>query len=116
MAKTLKSNDSIHDLLLKAILGKRLINFTYKNKRRIAEPHDYGIQNGIRRLLCYQIGGHTNTGRLPSWRLFDLDDMKDVQISDRTFAGNRPPESGKHHSWEVIFARVGESDREDENE
>ena len=109
-AKTPNSNQSTHDLLLKAISGKRLINFSYKNKQRMAEPHDYGIQNGIRRLLCYQVGGQTNTGRLPSWRLVDVDAMKDLQISDRIFAGNRAPESGKHHSWEVIFARVGESD------
>lgn len=111
MAKIPNSNDPTHDLLLKAISGKPLINSTYKNKSRVAEPHDYGIQDGIRRVLCYQIGGHTNTGRLPSWRLFDVDDMQSVQISDCTFAGNRPPESGKHHGWEVVFARVGESDR-----
>jgi hypothetical protein len=111
MPKTLTSSASTHDLLLRAISGKKVINFHYKNKQRVAEPHDYGIQNGIRRLLCYQIGGQTNTGRLPSWRLVDVTDMKDVQISNHTFAGNRPPESGKHRSWEVVFARVGDSDR-----
>ena len=42
--------------LVRAIREKRLIEFTYKSGGvRIAEPHDYGIQNGIERLLTFQL-------------------------------------------------------------
>ena len=44
--------------LVRAIREKRLIEFTYKSGGvRIAEPHDYGIQNGIERLLAFQLSG-----------------------------------------------------------
>ena len=44
--------------LVRAIREKRLIEFTYKSSVvRIAEPHDYGIQDGIERLLTFQLSG-----------------------------------------------------------
>jgi hypothetical protein len=36
-----------------AIADKRLIELRYKGAVRIAEPHDYGVQNGVERLLIY---------------------------------------------------------------
>ena len=42
--------------LVRAIREKRLIEFTYKSGGvRIAEPHDYGIQKGIERLLALPV-------------------------------------------------------------
>jgi hypothetical protein len=31
--------------------------FTYQGLHRVAEPHDYGVLNGIEQLLVYQVGG-----------------------------------------------------------
>jgi hypothetical protein len=36
----------IDELLRNAIEQKRLIRFSYKNKPRIVEPHDYGVHKG----------------------------------------------------------------------
>ena len=48
--------------LVRAIREKRLIEFTYKSSGvRIAEPHDYGIQKGIERLLAFQLSGESRT-------------------------------------------------------
>jgi predicted DNA-binding transcriptional regulator YafY len=94
----------LHHLLYSAIENKRLIRFNYKNKERIVEPHDYGIQKGIARLLSWQIRGQSN-GRLPGWRWFDVAEMQDIEMLDKTFAGNREV-SGKHHQWDKIFIRV----------
>jgi hypothetical protein len=67
----LKAVDQELDSLFRtAIESKRLIQFKYKGSERIAEPHDYGIQNGKVRLLCWQVGGKSK-GRLPGWRLAD---------------------------------------------
>jgi WYL domain len=94
----------LHKPLYGAIENKRLVRFKYQNKERIVEPHDYGIQKGIARLLAWQIGGESS-GRLPGWRWFDVGEMSEFEVLDRTFPGNRDV-SGKHHQWEKIFIRV----------
>lgn len=82
----------------------------YRDKERIVEPHDYGVQNGRRRLLAYQIGG-SSTGRLPNWRWMDTDGISELKLLNKTFKGGRPAPSGKHHQWDELFARVKPSDQ-----
>ena len=47
--------------LRSAIRNKQLLEFNYHGNDRVVEPHDYGIQNGIVRLLCWQVGGRSRT-------------------------------------------------------
>lgn len=47
----------IDELLRAAIAQKRLIQFHYKDKPRIVEPHDYGIHNGSIKLFGFQVAG-----------------------------------------------------------
>jgi hypothetical protein len=94
----------LHELLYGAIQNKRLIRFKYQNKERIVEPHDYGIQKGIARLLSWQVSGQSS-GRLPGWRWFDVGEMQGLEVLDKSFPGNREV-SGTHHRWEKIFIRV----------
>jgi predicted DNA-binding transcriptional regulator YafY len=97
-------NPELHQLLYGAIQNKRLIRFRYKDKERIVEPHDYGILKEITRLLSWQVGGQSGS-RLPGWRWFDVTDIRDVEVLERSFPGNREV-SGKHHQWDQIFIRV----------
>jgi len=99
---------SIDELLRAAITQKRKIRFCYGGAERIAEPHDYGIQNGKTRLLAYQTGGRSNSGRLPAWRLVDVNGMTQLEVLEKTFSGNRPAHSGRRQQWEKLFLRVGE--------
>src|SRR5439155_6202844 len=46
-----KGSRSVDGQLRFAIANKRLIQFRYHGDRRVAEPHDYGIQNGTPKLL-----------------------------------------------------------------
>ena len=96
-----------HQLLLAAIREKRLIRFFLGDKARLAEPHDYGIYKGIVRLLAFQLSGPSK-GPLPGWRWIDVERISEPELLDKTFAGGRRV-SGNHHTWEVIFARVGPS-------
>lgn len=100
-----KVDASLDQKLRQAIETKHLIRFQYKNQERIAEPHDYGVQNGIVRLFCYQVGGRSN-GRLPGWRLINVSEMQDCEILDKQFAGNRETPTGAHHHWDEVFVRV----------
>lgn len=98
--------DLLDQLLREAIKTQHLIRFQYKNQERIAEPHDYGIQNGIVRLFRYQVGGRSS-GKLPGWRMFDVPGMRDCKMLEKEFAGNRETPSGTHHKWDEVFLRVG---------
>ena len=100
-----KADPSLDQLLREAIRTKHLLRFKYKNQERIAEPHDYGVQNGIVRLFCYQVAGKSS-GQLPGWRLLNVADMKDCEMLDKTFPGNRETSSGTHHHWDNVFLRV----------
>jgi hypothetical protein len=94
-----------HQLLLFAIREKRLIQFVYSGRLRVAEPHDYGMQNGVTRLFVFQLGGESSSGRLPDWRLLDAEKICDLELLEAGFAGSRE-ESGRRHTWDELFARV----------
>jgi hypothetical protein len=96
---------SVDTLLRTAIKQRRLLRLQYRNKLRIVEPHDYGVHNGIVKLLAYQIEGVSN-GPLPNWRWMEADHIADVELLDRTFPGGRRTKSGKHHQWDELFIRV----------
>jgi hypothetical protein len=98
-------NRQFDKLLRSAITERRLIRFNYDGKLRIAEPHDYGVQNGRVRLLAYQVHG-LSTGRLPGWRWIEVPEISDLELLTETFAGSRGDESNKHHVWDEVFARV----------
>ncbi len=95
----------LDSVLRSAIANKQLLRFRYKGNERIVEPHDYGIQNGLIRLLCLQVGGRSSSP-IPGWRLVDVDGIEDFEILDRHFRGSREVPSGKHHRWDEIFVRV----------
>ncbi len=97
---------SVDRLLRSAIRDKRLIEFEYQHLNRVAEPHDYGIQNGIKKLLVYQVRGDSKSSRLPDWRLVTVDSMECVRILDETFQGGRTRTVGEHKKWDQVFARV----------
>jgi hypothetical protein len=98
-------DQELDQLLRTAIQTKHLVRFKYKGQERVAEPHDYGIQKGIVRLFCYQVGGQSGS-RLPGWRLVDVCGMRDGEMLKRRFAGTRQDSSSKHHEWDEVFIRV----------
>lgn len=93
----------IDRLLRSAIKRKRLIQFVYKNKLRIVEPHDYGIHKGQIKLFSFQLRGQSSE-RLPNWRWALVNSISDLHLLDETFPGGRP--SSKHNEWDEIFIRV----------
>ena len=56
-------------------------HFLYQQKLRIAEPHDYSIQNKRAGLLCYQLGGQSN-GPLPNWRWIEVPEISERLIHE----------------------------------
>ena len=105
--KPSRTNSAGVDRLLRtAIRDKRLVTFVLDGCRRIAEPHDYGVMNGIPRLFFYQTGGESRSGRPIGWRWAVLAKISQLRILDETFRGPRPAPSGKHVRWDTLFATV----------
>jgi len=96
-----------HDELLRsAIAGKRLVAFLLDGHRRIAEPHDYGIYKGERRLFFYQVGGESRSIPATGWRWAIMSRVSDLEMLERTFAGSRPTPTGRHVQWDALIASV----------
>ena len=98
-------NPGLDQLIRTAIEQTRLLRLRYRNQLRIVEPHDYGVHNGVVKLLTWQIAG-ASSGPLPNWRWIETDLISDAQMLDQTFPGGRPTPSGKHHKWDELYLRV----------
>jgi hypothetical protein len=96
---------SVNLLLWKAIDERRMIRFVYRDKLRVVEPHDYGVQNGRNRLFGFQVEGESSQS-LPNWRLMNEEDISSIELLERRFPGGRPTPSGKHLKWDKLFIRV----------
>ena len=93
--------------ILFAIAGRRLIEVRYSGATRIAEPHDYGVQNGREQLLVFQLSGPARPGkRSTSWRRLDLPKIEGIKVLDGTFAGSRGSSHAHHYHWDILYARV----------
>ncbi len=90
-----------------AIANRNLVEFTYRGYLRIAEPHVYGIKDGKRQILVYQIGGLTSTGRVPDWRLIGLEEISGLKVlKGETFEGPRKHEISDYDHWDAVVAAV----------
>ena len=94
-------------IIRNAIASKDLIEFTYHGYQRLAEPHVYGIKDGKRQILVYQIGGLTSAGSIPDWRRVSLDETSGLRVvKGETFAGQRKNKSSDYDDWDIIIAAV----------
>lgn len=100
---------AVHQFILTAIHERRLLRFTYLDKIRIVEPHDYGMQKETVNLFTYQIAGESSSSHLPDWRKFAVRSMSKLELLDESFPGSRSIPSQKHQQWDVLFARVDHS-------
>jgi hypothetical protein len=98
-------------LLRSAISGKRLVAFVLDGCRRIAEPHDYGVYRGARRLFFYQVGGDSRSRPATGWRWAILSKVSGLELLDDTFAGPRPAPTDRHVEWDALIATVSPRQR-----
>lgn len=94
-----------------AISNKRLIRFTYESVVRVAEPHDYGVREGAQKLLAYQrqkAGRHDD--RVRGWRWLDTSKIQNCIVLEDWFSGTRGTQDQQHHHWDVLYARVDQSE------
>jgi hypothetical protein len=77
--------------ICEAIRERRVIRFFYGGGYRLVEPHCYGVSRDGKELLRgYQISGHSESGQSEGWKLFRLDGMSDLSVTDDSFEGPHP--------------------------
>ena len=99
-------NPEVDRLIREAISGHRLIRFRLDGFVRVAEPHDYGSLKEIDRVLVYQVGGGSHSGRLPDWRLVTVEKMSGLEVLEQTFVGPRETPTRRRHHWDQLYASV----------
>jgi len=93
-------------LIRQAIDKKLLLEFSYDRSKRVVEPHVYGLKDGKRQLLTYQIRGYSASGNLPDWRRFDLDGITGLAVLNEHFPGPRDFSGWRDSSFDQILAVV----------
>lgn len=99
---------SVDKILREAIIGKRLISFAYEGRPKQGEPHDYGLNNGKRRLNFYQTQGRNKAGveEAGLWKTLDPAKITQLRLLPGRFAGTRETARGAHKRWDELFATV----------
>jgi hypothetical protein len=96
----------VDELLCRAIAERRLIAFSLDEQPRIAEPHDFGVIDGEKKLFFYQVGGTSRSGRPLGWRWAVVARIAGLRLLDDRFPGPRATPSGRHQRWDVLYASV----------
>lgn len=100
-------NQAISD----AIQQMRVISFSYSDDEgnlhyRIVEPYAHGLtRRGNEALRGYQIGGTSET-TVPGWKLFVVERITALMVSEHTFDGSAPGYAHGDSALNPIFCRV----------
>ncbi len=69
-----------------AIKNRRQISIVYDGQVRVVDPYLIGTTTaGNETLRAYQVGGYSERGGLPAWRMFTLKKISAVKILDTSF-------------------------------
>lgn len=77
----------MEDTIIEAIKGKYILVVRYSAGEREIEPHTLGIgTSGNLLLRAYQRMGASTSGEREGWKLFKVDELDSLSISDEIFA------------------------------
>lgn len=72
----------MNQIFCEAIRNRNILNFTYHDYHRIVEIYAYGLSKlGNEVIRCYQIGGGSDSGDIPFWRLFEVSEIKSLTVT-----------------------------------
>jgi hypothetical protein len=76
------------DLICQAIGGRLVIEFDYHGDPRVVEPYACGIgKKSSYQLRGFQAGGRSTSNPKLGWRMFLLEEMKELKITETEFSG-----------------------------
>ena len=97
----------MNNQICNAIRSKNLTHFYYNGGYRTAEPYCYGIsRKGNELLRAFQTGGYSESGEPANWKLFAVEKMSNITITDEEFSGNRPEYKPDDSAMEDIYFNI----------
>lgn len=76
------------DLICQAVSGRFVIEFDYHGDPRVVEPYACGVGKKSRyQLRAFQVGGRSSSNSLLGWRMFLLEEMTGLKITETQFSG-----------------------------
>jgi len=80
----------MHVLVCQAIEQRKVIRFHYDGGTRDIEPHIHGFdKDGDELLRGYQVSGFSRSGQIEGWKIFKLDEVRAMALTDHGFASSR---------------------------
>ena len=77
--------------ICRAVLERRIIEFTYKGTLRTVEPHMVAFnKNGELTLSAWFLHGSSESREGPGWRAYLLSEISNLALAETTFSGPRP--------------------------
>jgi hypothetical protein len=77
--------------LVQAISKRRVLGIECHPGGRVVEPHAYGEnKDGNELLRAYQTTGASASGEHVNWKLFRIDRIRELDLTDERFPGPRP--------------------------
>lgn len=78
---------TVYEIIRDAILNKKIVTATYRDRVRVMCPHTLGTKRGREQALFYQFAGDSNTGLGPdgdpeNWRCMFLSELSNVSSVD----------------------------------
>lgn len=94
-------------VFIRAIHERRVVNFNYGGHERTVEPHAYGVATtGDVVLHGYQTSVGSASGKPPGWRTFNTAEIKELAVTETTFARARADYSAERPKLEPLWAEV----------
>jgi hypothetical protein len=96
----------MNSIICSAIQQHKVLHFYYNGGFRDVEPFCYGLGTSSNELLRgYQISGYSESQGLPPWRLFKVDEISSLSITERTFSNRRPDYNPDDPVMQQIYCR-----------
>lgn len=79
------------ELICNAIENRLVIKFKYDGEIRIVEPFVLGYHKDTKNLVLrsYRVGGYSKSDREPPWRLFDTNNISELEVTTTNAQSNR---------------------------
>lgn len=73
------------EIICQAIKDRIVIQFSYDGQTRIVEPFTLGYHKDTRNLVlsAYRVGGFSKSQNEPPWRLYVLDDIRNLSLAEK---------------------------------
>lgn len=83
LAKRVARSRLQEELAIAALHRGLCLSFDYDGRHRVVEVHAVGVTSAGRLALSgYQVSGGSNSGPVPGWRLYCLEDCHNVRMTE----------------------------------